>query len=85
MKRALEARGWDVIAVDMEAKFQPDVTADILQWDFRRQFPRQKFTFDLIAASPPCTEYSSAMTRRPRRMLDVDALVERAKKIVRYY
>ena len=85
MKRALEARGWEVIAVDMEAKFQPDVVANILDWDFRRQFPRQKYKFDIIAASPPCTEYSSAMTRRPRRMLEADALVERAKEIVRYY
>ena len=75
VKRALEARGWEVIAVDMEAKFQPDVVADISDWDFRRQFPRQKFTFDIISASPHCTEYSSAMTRRPRRMLEADALV----------
>ena len=29
VKKALEARGWRVVAVDLEAKFNPDVVAGI--------------------------------------------------------
>ena len=85
VKKALEARGWTVIAVDLETKFNPDVAADIGTWDFRKTLPRSKWNFDLIAASPPCTEYSSAMTRRPRRMLEADGLVRRSLEIIKYY
>ena len=85
VKKALEKRGWKTYSVDIEKRFHPDVVADILSWDYCQQFPRSTFTFDIIASSPPCTEYSSAMTRRPRCVLDADALVAKVKEIIHYY
>ena len=85
VKAALERRGWKVISVDMDPKFGPDVVADIREWKYQRDLPRSKYRFDLIAASPPCTEYSRAMTARPRRMLEADELVAQERRIVDYY
>ncbi len=49
---AMTNRGWQVLTVDNEETFQPDVVADILRVSFRNYSP------DLIWGSPPCTEFS---------------------------
>ena len=56
VKWALEKRGWTVISVDMDPKYEPDVVADIETWKFQKDFPPTKYKFDVIATSPPCTE-----------------------------
>ena len=56
---------------------------DILLWDFRATFSPGYFQF--IWASPVCTEYSRALTTRPRRLLEGDALVLRTIEIIAYF
>ena len=69
--RAFEAAGWEVVSLDIVSKFEPTVFCDIRSWDYTT-FPGH---FDMVWASPVCTEYSRALTTRPRRLLEGDALV----------
>jgi site-specific DNA-cytosine methylase len=50
---AMRNRGWDIITVDIEPAFNPDIVADVrhltLTYDNRPT---------LVWASPPCTEFS---------------------------
>ena len=63
---------WDVVSVDIHDRFKPDITADILLWDYT-VFP--PCHFDVIWSSPPCTEYSCAKTVGIRDLVAADALV----------
>jgi len=47
--------GWECITVDLNPKFNPDIIADIN--NLHLESPRD---YDLIWASPVCTEYSKA-------------------------
>ena len=77
------ARGYEVVSVDNHASFNPTICIDIMQWDFERAYPIGYF--EVIAASPPCTEYSSAMTMRPRQLDMADTLVLQGLDIIRHF
>ena len=51
-----------------------------MDWDFRAEFPPGHF--HLIAAGPPCTEYSIAKTVGVRNLEWADQLVCRTKEII---
>lgn len=82
--RAAQVRGWRVVRIDKAAGTAHDVRADLANWS--PQFPGPMPTvkpgsFDLIWASPPCTQLSTASRDR-----DVDAglvLVRAALRIIR--
>ena len=63
--RAFEAAGWEVVSLDIVSKFEPTILCDIRSWDYTL-FPPEHF--DMVWASPVCTEYSRALTMRPRRL-----------------
>jgi hypothetical protein len=46
-------RGYEVITVDFDSKFYPDILTDVLEWEYIQTFPPGYF--ETIAASPPCT------------------------------
>jgi hypothetical protein len=51
-----EAPDWQVTTVDIAARFEPDIQADVMELrpsDFDQQF-------DLVLASPPCTMFSTS-------------------------
>jgi len=51
-----DSERWAVTTVDIDARFDPDIQADVLDLrpsDFERDF-------DVVLASPPCTEFSPA-------------------------
>ena len=59
----------------------PWTSCDIRSWDYTT-FPGH---FDMVWASPVCTEYSRALTTRPRRLLEGDALVLSALEIIAHF
>lgn len=74
-------RGWEVIRVDIEPKFKPDIVADV------RALPLKPFPIDVLWASPPCTEYSRwSMPCWYARDKEPDhSLMEAARKAVGYF
>lgn len=50
--QAMKARGWDVLTVDINPGFEPDIVADLRQWSYIGPRP------DLVWCSPPCDEFA---------------------------
>jgi site-specific DNA-cytosine methylase len=75
----------EVVSIDILQKFNPTETADILTWDYKKYPPGY---FDVIWASPPCTEYSIVLECRPDRIRDIDGankIVEKTVEIINYF
>lgn len=56
-----DADGWEVVTVELEDRFDPDIQADIMQLR-----PGDLTDADLVLASPPCTQFSMAASRYER-------------------
>ena len=76
--------GHEVISVDLESKFEPDILTDILEWDYTT-LPRD--SFDVIWASPPCVFFSRARTsaKTPPDMDLARSLVNKSFEIIEYF
>ena len=72
------------ITVDLLPKFKPTHVADMLTWDYK-QYPVGHF--EIVWASPPCTQYSKARqnAKTPRDLEGADALVRKAFEIIDYF
>ena len=81
---AFEAKGWEVVSVDNEPKFNATHTVDIMHFDYQQY---DKDYFNAVWASPPCQMYSIARTRAkiPRDMDASDKLVMRTREIIAYF
>ena len=71
--------GHHVISLDKD--MDADIKTDILDWDYKAYDPGY---FDLIWASPPCTEYSVAKTRGTRNIEQANNIVKRTLEIIEY-
>ena len=80
--QTFEAAGWEVVSLDIVSKFEPTILCDIRSWDYALFPPGH---FDMVWASPVCTEHSRALTMRPRRLEEGDALVLRALEIMEHF
>jgi len=50
--QVMKERSWQVITLDFDSSFNPDIVADIRTWSWCGERP------DLIWASPPCDEFA---------------------------
>lgn len=75
-------RGHKTITIDWDIKFNPDILIDIL--DIPEEidsFFGEKF--DIIWASPPCTEYSQAKSQGKRDIKYANKIVLKTLKIIK--
>ena len=72
--------GFEVISLDMD--MDATIKMDIMDWDYRVYPPKY---FDVIWASPPCTEYSRAKTVGTRKIEQANNIVKRVLEIIAYY
>ena len=76
--KVAEQLGYAVTSLDLK---DADINVDILNWDYHQYRPKH---VDVIWASPPCTEYSRALTTRPRKIQEANEIVERTLVIIEY-
>ena len=72
--------GCEVTSLDRD--MPADIRMDILDWHYASLPPN---SFDIIWASPPCTEYSRAKTVGVRKLDEANAIVKRTLEIIRYF
>ena len=74
--------GWEVVSLDRD--MPADISTDIMDWDYRNS-PYPPKHFDVIWASPPCTEYSIAKTKGVRNLELANSIVQRTLEIINYF
>ena len=71
--------------MDWDGRYGAEVVTDIMTWDYKAAFPQGHW--DVIWASPDCTQYSRARTtaKTPRNFAKADALVQKSRDIIDYF
>jgi hypothetical protein len=72
--------GFEVVCLDRD--MEADIKCDIMDWDYHVYEPG---FFDVIWASPPCTEYSIAKTCGVRNIELANFIVQRTLDIMIYF
>ena len=72
--------GFEVISLDRD--MDADIKTDIMNCDYTQYEPKH---FDIIWASPPCTEYSRAKTTGVRDIEGANAIVQQTLDIIEYF
>ena len=73
--------GHEVISVDIDPRYSPEICEDILQLSYCKLAP-----VECIWSSPPCDQYSRARTRGPpRNLVLADSLVAKTIEIIKYF
>ena len=67
----------------LDRDMQADIQTDIMDWDYKAAF--EPGYFDIIWASPPCTEYSAAKTIGTRDIEGSNQVVQRTLDIINYF
>lgn len=75
-----DAIGFESVSVDMI--LPADHQVDIMDFDYKQY---SKDEFDIVWASPPCTEYSKAKTRGKRDIEGANKIVLRTIEIINYF
>ena len=72
--------GIETVSVDL--LLPADHQCDIMDFDYKQYPPNH---FDIIWASPPCTEYSKAKSRGVRDIEGANKIVKRTLEIINYF
>ena len=72
--------GYDVISLDRD--LEAHIQIDIMDWDYTDLPP---WMFDVIWASPPCTEYTRAKTCGVRDIEGSNEVVKKTLEIIDYF
>jgi hypothetical protein len=70
--------------LDADWKCQPELHLSILNWEYEKSFS-QDYGWDIIWASPPCTEYSRAKSRGVRNLELADSIAKKCLEIIDFY
>ena len=83
--KACKLVGWEVVSLDIDPRPHLTHTVDILLWNYQKQYPPGYF--DMITASPPCTNYSCANRKliKDRNLEHSDQMVQKAIEIIDYF
>ena len=80
-RKEMTKKGWNVYSLDINPKaFEVDEIINILDY-----IPDKNKKFDVIIASPPCTQYSKAKTRGIRDLELADSIVSKVLEIIDFY
>ena len=76
--------GWEVTDVDWDGRHGAEIQTDITTWDYKDAF--EPGHFDVVWASPDCTQYSICRTnaKTPRDFEKADKLVKASRDIIEY-
>ena len=77
------ARIFKMEVTSLDRDMAADIKTDIMDWDYKAAF--EPGTFDIIWASPPCTEYSRAKTIGVRDIEGSNKVVQRTLDIINYF
>ena len=80
--KAAAARGMHTVTVDILPDYNPTHCVDLLKWNEDTYPPGH---FQIVWCSTECTEYSQALTTRPRDLPKADALANRCLDLLQKY
>lgn len=69
-------------SVDIQSKFNPTLCTDVTSWDYKSAFNKKHF--DIVWASPDCSQYSSANTSKEKDLEAADDLALSCLEIIKY-
>jgi len=72
--------GIEVVSVDNDGKWNPTHLMSVEAFERTHKYPVGHF--DIIWASPPCTEYSRAKTTKPRELPKADRIAKSALRLI---
>jgi hypothetical protein len=79
MTRALEDLRFEVVTLDIQRSGAPTYITDKFEWDYKKCCLPCRF--EAVFASVLCTEFSKALTTRPRNLKVADKIAKKTLEI----